>query len=111
MNYLPLGMEFFLVLAMAGVVILVLLAFDVLSYAYRRIGISVDWMAVILLAALIGSYINIPVARLRGEIRRISARTTVFGVTYRVPAVVEEGRTTIAVNVGGPLCPPRWRST
>ncbi len=105
MNYLPLGMEFFLVLAMAGVVILVLLAFDVLSYAYRRIGISVDWMAVILLAALIGSYINIPVARLRGEIRRISARITVFGVTYRVPAVMEEGRTTIAVNVGGSLVP------
>lgn len=98
MNYLPLGMEFFLVLAMAGVVILVLLAMDVPSYAYRRIGISVD-------------YINIPVARLRGEIRRISARITVFGVTYRVPAVVEEGRTTIAVNVGGPSCPPRWRST
>ena len=42
MNYLPLGMEFFLVLAMAGVVVLVLLAFDVLSYAYRRIGMSVD---------------------------------------------------------------------
>ena len=33
MNYLPLGMEFFLVLAMGGVVILVLLTFDVLSYA------------------------------------------------------------------------------
>ena len=51
MNYLPLGMEFFLVLAMAGAVILVLLAFDVLSHACRRIGISVDWMAVILPAS------------------------------------------------------------
>lgn len=105
MNYLPLGMEFFLVLAMAGAVILVLLAFDVVSYAYRRIGISADWMAVILLTALIGSYINIPVARLRGEIRQISARVTVFGVTYRVPLAIQEGRTTIAVNVGGALVP------
>jgi len=32
-----------------------LLAFDVLSYAYRRIGVNVDWMAVILLAALIAA--------------------------------------------------------
>ena len=32
-----------------------LLAFDVLSYTYPRIGINVDWMAVILLAALIAA--------------------------------------------------------
>ena len=52
-----------------------------LSYAYRRIGINVDWTAVILLAALIGSYISL-VARLRGQICYISARVTVFGVLY-----------------------------
>lgn len=103
--YMPLGMGFFVALVVLGVLVVGLLGFDVLSYAYRRIGISVGWMAVILAAALVGSAINVPVARLRGEVREISAPVTVFGVAYRVPLAVEEGRTTVAVNVGGAVVP------
>jgi uncharacterized membrane protein len=62
-------------------------------------------MALILAGALLGSFINVPVARLRAEDREISGRVTVFRVTYRVPLVVRTGRTTIAVNVGGAVVP------
>lgn len=103
--YMPLGSGFFLVLAMVGLLIVGLVAFDALSYAYRRIGISVEWMAIIMAAALLGSLINIPVARLRAEVRKVSAPVTVFGVTYRVPLVINTGRTIIEVNVGGAIVP------
>ena len=109
--YVPLGLAFFNVLAAAGVVILGLLGLDVLSYAYRRIGVSIGWMAIILAAALAGSLVNLPVARIRGKVRQISAPVTVFGVTYRVPLAIESGRTTIAVNAGVPSCPQRSRPT
>src|SRR5271165_4833712 len=36
---------------------------------------------------------------------RSAPPVTVFGVTYRVPLIVQTGRTTIAVNVGGAIVP------
>jgi uncharacterized membrane protein len=103
--FMPLGLGFFIALVVLGVLVLGLLGFDVLSYVYHRIGISVGWMAIIFGAALLGSMINIPVARLRGEVCQVSAPVTVFGVTYRVPMAAEQRRTTIAVNVGGAIVP------
>jgi uncharacterized membrane protein len=103
--YAPLATAFFLGLTMAGLVVIGLVAFDALSYVYHRIGISLGWMAIILVAALLGSMINIPVARLRSEVRQENTLVTVFGVTYRVPVAVRTGSTTIAVNVGGAVVP------
>jgi hypothetical protein len=50
-------------------------------------------MAVIMAAALLGSLINIPVARRPAKVRQITAPVTVSGVTYRVPLAVQTGRT------------------
>jgi uncharacterized membrane protein len=54
---------------------------------------------------MLGSMINIPVARLPAEVRQQDTTVTVFGVTYRIPAAVRTGSTTIAVNVGGAIVP------
>jgi len=88
-----------------GLPIIGLVALDALSYVYHRIGISLGWMVIIMAAALLGSMINIPVARLRAEVRQESTTVTVFGVTYRVPVAIRTGSTTIAVNVGGAVVP------
>jgi uncharacterized membrane protein len=77
--YAPLGTAFFLVLAIAGLLVIGLIALDALSYAYHRIGISIGWMALILATALLGSVINIPVPRLPAEVRQESTTVTVFG--------------------------------
>ena len=45
--YLPLGAGFSLILAVAALVVIGLMAFDVLSYTCRHLGISVGWMALI----------------------------------------------------------------
>ncbi len=86
-------------LAVAALLVVGLLAFDVLSYTYRHLGISIGWMALILATALLGSFINIPIARLRSQVRQTTAPVSVFGVTYRIP-VPGVGIVTPA------LCPP-----
>lgn len=102
---MPLGLGFFLALVVISLLVIGLPVLDALSYVYRRIGISAGWMAVILAGALLGSFINVPVARLRAETHQIIAPVRVFGVTYRVPLLVRTRHTTIAVNIGGALVP------
>ena len=65
--YVPLGTAFFLALAIVGLLVIGLVALDAMSYVYHRIGISLRWMAIIMVAGLVGSVINIPVAGLRAQ--------------------------------------------
>ena len=51
-------------LVAAAAVVVALLALGALSYAYARIGISAQWLLLILAAAMLGSLVNIPVATL-----------------------------------------------
>ena len=82
-----------------------LLAFGLLSYAYARMGISAGWMLLILAAAMLGSLVNIPVATLPARIVECTVRVRVFGVSYRTPALVRQAAVVVAVNVGGAVIP------
>lgn len=76
------------------------------GFAYRRIGIGPGWFEVILGGTIVGSRIDIPVARLRARptvVRRM--RATVAGVHYTVPLVRPSRRTLLSVNLGGALLP------
>jgi uncharacterized membrane protein len=59
----------------------------------------------ILFGSLIGSYINLPLARLPEE--RVVSREVVemFGVPFLAPVVVDWPGTILAINVGGALIP------
>ncbi|MGD0994521.1 MAG: DUF1614 domain-containing protein [Candidatus Bathyarchaeia archaeon] len=61
----------------------------------------------ILVGTLIGSFINIPLLKLRATIPMIhDDYVSWFGVTYRIPQVgYGEAVTLVAVNVGGALIP------
>lgn len=93
------------VLVAAAFLLIGLLALGALSYAYARIGISAEWMLVILAVALLGSLINIPVATLPARIVACTVRLRVFGVIYRAPALVEQGAVVVAINLGGAVVP------
>jgi uncharacterized membrane protein len=75
--------------------------------AFNRIGFSAQAITLLLLAVLVGSFINIPLFTLESsEPILTDAYVTVFGMTYRVPAAAEGSRkTVVAVNVGGALIP------
>ena len=65
--YLPLSPLFFLILVGAAIALIVLIQIGALTYAYHRLGVSSGAAMLLLVGALIGSYINIPVYRLPDE--------------------------------------------
>jgi len=105
MHYLPLSLMFFAILAGIFVAVATLIEIGVLRYAYTRIGIRPRTAMHLLLASLVGSYFNIPVARLPGGHMFSGQEVTFYGVPYTVPVVVDWPDTVIAVNVGGALVP------
>jgi uncharacterized membrane protein len=102
--YSPLARPFLLAAVAAAVVIVALLQVGALTYAFNKLGIGPGWAAVVLLASLAGSVLNLPVARLRGGVVRAMGSVTVFGVRYLVPVLTHRD-TIIAINVGGALVP------
>ena len=105
MHYLPLSPPFFALLVAAFLVVLALVQIGILRYAYLRLGVSPGTAMFLLLASLIGSYINIPIAELPERDVRSGVEVSFFGMHYVVPTVVEWPDTVIALNVGGAVIP------
>jgi uncharacterized membrane protein len=101
----PGSVEMLSVLLGLAAVAVGLLAFNVLRYAYSRIGITAGWMLIILAFALLGSVINIPLAKLHTKMPERPIIVRIFGVAYRLPARIREDTTIVAVNVGGAVIP------
>jgi uncharacterized membrane protein len=105
MNYFPLAPAFFAVLVGIFIVLVVLIQINVLRYAYTRLGVSSGTALLLLMGSLIGSYINIPVARFPEREVQTAQDLSFFGMHYSVPVVVDWPGTIIAVNVGGAVIP------
>jgi uncharacterized membrane protein len=105
LHYLPAQLLLYLLLGGFVLVLLALLEIGILNSAYRRLGLPPRVAMLVLLASLVGSYLNIPVARLPQA--RVVARAFVdaFGMPYLVPQVVDWPGTIVAINVGGALIP------
>src|SRR6516225_5771713 len=102
MHYLPLAPRFFAILI--GFFFLVLILRSV-RFAYESLGVSSNAAVFLLLATLIGSFFNIPIAELPPE--RIMSDEVVdfYGMRYAVPVVSDWNGTVVAVNVGGAVIP------
>jgi len=105
MHYLPLAPAFFAILAGIFLIVVVLIQIRVLRYAYMSLGVSSHAALLLLLASLIGSYVNIPVAHLPERVVQTGEEVTFFGMRYVVPVVQQWPGTVIAVNVGGAVIP------
>ncbi len=105
MNYLPLAPLFFGLLVGLFLLVVVLIQINVLRFAFLSIGVSPQAAMLLLLASLIGSYINIPVWEFPEKVEQSGRIVTFFGMNYVVPEVVEWPGTVIALNVGGCIIP------
>jgi uncharacterized membrane protein len=105
LNYLPLPLPFFSIFAGIFLLLAAMLFIGVLRYAYLRLGISPLAAMLVLLASLLGSYLNIPVAQLPAHQVLSGREIAFFGMHYVVPVVVDWPGTVIAVNVGGAVVP------
>jgi uncharacterized membrane protein len=102
MHYLPMTPSFFALLV--GIFIIVLILRSV-RYAYESLGVSSRTAIFLLLASLVGSIFNIPVAELPPERVMSDQVVDFFGMHYTVPVVTNWAGTVIAVNIGGAVIP------
>lgn len=82
-----------------------LIEIHVINYAFVMVGLSPGLAFLALLAALIGSFINIPITRIENTGAPPAMMVRSFGVAYRVPSHYASGSTVVAVNVGGAIVP------
>jgi uncharacterized membrane protein len=104
--YPPLTLPFYLALFVLFAVAVVVIEVGLVHYASERLGIGRRLIYLLLLLSLVGSYVNIPVARLPGE--RVETERVVssyFGIRYAVPVIEESPGTVLAVNLGGAVIP------
>ena len=92
---------FFFVLAF----FFILLEIHVISYAFVTLGLPPEMAFTALLVSLLGSYINIPLARVAGGQPHPAEVVRSFGIRYRVPLRYATDSTIVAMNVGGAIVP------
>jgi uncharacterized membrane protein len=84
-----------------------LIFIGIVGVAFEDVGFSALTTVLILVATFVGSYINIPLMKLKATIPIIKEEfVSFFGIVYRIPQL-EYGETTtmIAINMGGALIP------
>jgi len=105
MFFAPFVFIYALILFLVGAILFALLEIDVIHYAFSSLGLPPEAAMIALLASLLGSYVNIPVTRVRCEQMHPAPMVRSFGIPYRLPARVHVDATVIAVNVGGAIVP------
>ncbi|MGA8899873.1 DUF1614 domain-containing protein [Bradyrhizobium sp.] len=104
-HYLPLTPALFSVLVLLFVGLIILIQLRILRYAYMKLGVGPGAAMLLLFGSLIGSYFNIPVTILPGEMVKSGEVVDFFGMQYVVPVVHQWAGTVLAVNVGGAVIP------
>jgi uncharacterized membrane protein len=105
LHYLPLTLPFFSILVGVFLLLCLLLQISAFRYAYLRIGLGPGMALLLLLASLIGSYFNVPIAQLPQRQVVSGHYVNYFGMHYVIPVVHAWPGTIIAVNVGGAVIP------
>lgn len=105
MHYLPLTPLLFSVLVFLFVGLIILIQLRILRYAYMKLGVGPGAALLLLFGSLIGSYFNIPLTVLPGQLVKSGQVVDFFGMQYVVPLVQQWPGTVLAVNVGGAVIP------
>lgn len=104
-HYFPVAAPALMGLALLFAIVAGFVAARVLSFASESMGLAPRTMMVVLLASLLGSYINIPIGYLPERHMTAQAVVTYFGIPYVVPVVRPGPGTVLAINVGGAVIP------
>jgi uncharacterized membrane protein len=105
-HYLPLTPSFFSILVAAFLILLIILVvLRLLRRAYLSLGVSSSTAMLLLFGSLVGSYFNIPIARLPPERMVSDQAIEFFGMQYTVPVMETSAGTVIAINIGGAVIP------
>ncbi|MDJ0833945.1 MAG: DUF1614 domain-containing protein [Gammaproteobacteria bacterium] len=101
----PFSLQMLLPLLIVLVALAIMIQIGILSFAFQKLGLSADSALAILLAALIGSAINIPLFSIKAIPVDDALRDWPPYQLLRPHQRPFQGRTIIAVNVGGCIIP------
>jgi uncharacterized membrane protein len=104
LHYFPLT-PLFLIAAFLLAVLVAFVEVGILRYAYEKIGVPRRHVFAVLMATLLGSFVNIPVAELPPEKVLSNQVVNFFGMQYVIPRAEQWPATVLAVNVGGAVIP------
>ena len=76
-----------------------------IGMAFAKLGLPPGSLFGILMATLLGSFVNIPIGELEGGQIVEDKEIIYFGVRYRLPMQYRRQKTVLAINVGGALIP------
>ena len=105
MQYIPIGLPFFVAFWLLFGLVVALIQIGILQYVFESMGVGRRYMFSLLVFCLLGSYINIPIAQLPAEQMRAGQIVDFYGMQYVVPVLVTRPGTVIAVNLGGAVIP------
>jgi uncharacterized membrane protein len=103
-NYPPIALPFFGLFFVLLVLLVALLEIGVLQYTYEQLGIGPRYFMGLMLASLLGSTINLPIAEVHETEHAPPGTATHLGMVYPIPPAAG-ARTIIAVNLGGAVVP------
>jgi len=105
--YFPHDLMFFAILLAGLLLVIGLLFVGVITTAFEEVGFSAATTVLILVGTFLGSYINIPLWKLKSNVPLVKEEyVSFFGIVYKIPHVeYGESTTVIAINVGGALIP------
>ena len=105
--YAPVRMLFMFIFVLLLLAVVSFLFLDLARTAFTKIGFSWSQALFVLLACLLGSSINIPLANLECREPMVRERyVRAFGISYRVPVLdAVSCRTLLTVNLGGAVIP------
>lgn len=98
MFFFPIGCLIFLLFILVLPVLFLLGYFHIITIGFERLGIAPEMTIFILLAILIGSFVNIPLSKTK----TVYVEETKFFGFWRKPKLEVQG---IAINVGGAVVP------
>ena len=86
-------------------IMLMLIQLEFLSFAFTKLGLSPTFGLTVLLLSLLGSAINLPVARLKSNLPIQKFIQPVYWGLLRIPLQQFHRETLISINLGGCLIP------
>ena len=106
MFFSPLIFVVMLLFFIGLVVLFVVVQIGAISYAFDKIGVPPAYMFSLLVLSWFGSWVNIPITRLRSEDDIYDGEiVTFFGQRYVIPRMRRRRETVLAINLGGALVP------
>ena len=103
--FFPLAIPIIIFLFFLIALLVAVFEIGAIQYAYEKIGIHRRYVFGLLLLTLLGSYVNIPIAKLPAEQVLSNEAVHFFGMRCVIPFVEEGSRAVVAINLGGAVIP------